>query len=178
MCRALYWALPLCFVFHLLFQESGGNNYSAELSLNSRGGQVQWAQIIGHWPLCISLHVTSDCLSLYVMWHRPLVTVCVTTCNIRPLVTTCDIRPLVTVCVTTCDVKSSFGGLASSRKWSIVVLFHVCFTCTGVCFTAFYCVLLQLFHSVQRTCLDLSKAIVLYQKRICCKYDLSVILSK
>ncbi|KAK2492173.1 hypothetical protein MC885_006978 [Smutsia gigantea] len=26
---------------------------------------------------------------------------------------------------------------------------------------------LELFHSIQRTCLDLSKAIVLYQKRIC-----------
>lgn len=65
-CQALYWALPLCFVFHLLFQESGGNNYSAELSLNSRGGQVQWAQIIGHWPLCISLHVTSGRWSLHV----------------------------------------------------------------------------------------------------------------
>uniref|UniRef100_A0A2K6PW34 AH domain-containing protein n=1 Tax=Rhinopithecus roxellana TaxID=61622 RepID=A0A2K6PW34_RHIRO len=33
---------------------------------------------------------------------------------------------------------------------------------------------LELFHSIQRTCLDLSKAIVLYQKRICCKYDISM----
>ena len=142
--QALYWALPLCFVFRLLFQESGGNNYSAELK------QQRWAGLVG-----------TD--------YRPLATV---------YFTTCDIRPLVTVCVTTCNIKQTFGGLASSRKWSIVVLLNVYFTCTVVCFTAFYCVLLQLFHSVQRTCLDLSKAIVLYQKRICCKYDLSMILSK
>lgn len=70
------------------------------------------------------------------------------------------------------------GVLFLAEKWSIVIFFNVYFTCTVLCFTALYCVLLQLFHSIQRTCLDLSKAIVLYQKRICCKYGLSMILSK
>lgn len=50
--------------------------------------------------------------------------------------------------------------------------------CTVVCLTALSCVSLQLFHSIQRTCLDLSKAIVLYQKRICCKYGLCILLSQ
>lgn len=51
-------------------------------------------------------------------------------------------------------------------------------SCTVVCLTALYFVSLQLFHSIQRTCLDLSKAIVLYQKRICCKYAFSMLLSQ
>ena len=63
-----HWALPWSFIFHLLFQESGRNNYSVELTIDHREDQFEWAQIEGHWSFagCLSTEdakYTQPCVS-------------------------------------------------------------------------------------------------------------------
>lgn len=68
--------------------------------------------------------------------------------------------------------KYKFLVISTKVKTSSFLCFNLqCFLHTLKEIFLFILFQFQLFHSIQRTCMELLKAIELYQKRICCKYD-------